>query len=129
MGLKNATSLSTYAELDLTLIRGVTDVNDIGAESLYVEDALGRGVATMSNNESVGGNDEDEDLPDSVGGEDDDGAPDSVGGSRSGQSESIGGRNGANTDAVGGEDDDDEPDSVGGEDDEEDGQFTGPGAE
>ena len=88
-----------------------TDEVEVSGETFWIDGVLASIELQMSD-ESVGGNDGD-DEPDSVGGDDEDG-PDSVGGTDQGDSESVGGRHGAHTETTGHDDDDDAPDSVGG---------------
>lgn len=143
MGLKIATrtSSSRYALLGRSATRSGVAGDEIQEE--FVEFGINAPSSLKMSDESVGGeDDDDDDVPDSVGGEDDaddvmpdsvgsedgDDVPDTVGGSRTGGSESIGGRHGANTGTMG-RGDSEVPDSVGGDDDHDDGQHEDAGAE
>jgi hypothetical protein len=143
MGLKVATRTSTsaYALLGRTATRSGVFEDEIQEE--LVGFRIDAPSSLKMSDESVGGeDDEDDDVPDTVGGEDDeddvmpdsvsgeDGGdvPDTAGGSRTGESDSIGGRHGANTGTMG-RGDGDVPDSVGGDDDHDDAQHEDAGAE
>ena len=133
MGLKIATrtSFSTYEVLDQAAPESTTEGVEVDEELVYLDDVLAVGAFILSD-ESVGGNGDDEDEPDSVGGEDAGDTPDTAGGVHHGGPDSIGGQHGAQTDSMG-HGDGNAPDSVGGHDnegdEEDDEQFDEPGAE